>query len=59
MMEHWLAYATYDDGTEIRKEFPYNENGNYSKECDRQYALEAWLINAHEGCNFYSVSYEN
>ena len=36
------------------------ENGNYSRECERQYTLECWLIEQgekHGGCTFYSVAY--
>lgn len=53
----WNAVAEYADGTRIEKDFPYNEGGNYNAECERQYELEAWLIEQHEGCTFYSVSY--
>lgn len=41
---HWNAAATYADGTEIDKDFPYCERGNYKAECDKQYALEWWLM---------------
>ena len=57
-MGYWRAYATYDDGTEIDTRFPYNDGDNYNKECETQYAIECWLMAKHEGCNFYSVSYE-
>lgn len=53
----WLAEARYEDGTEVRKEFVYNEDGNYYRECDREYELEAWLIGLHDGCIWYSVVY--
>ena len=53
----WNAVAEYADGTRIEKNFPYYEDGNYQAECERQYELEAWLIERHEGCTFYSVSY--
>lgn len=53
----WNAVAEYADGTRIEKNFPYYENGNYQAECERQHELEAWLIEQHEGCTFYSVSY--
>lgn len=57
-MEHWEARATYEDGYEIDKEFPYTANGNYLKEDEEQYKIEAWLIEeAHEGCTWYSVNY--
>jgi len=55
--EYWEAVGRYDDGTEIVKYFPYYEDGNYSAEADRQYSLENWIIDAHPGCNFYSVNY--
>ena len=54
----WIAVAEYADGTRIEKNFPYNEGGNYNKECEKQYELEAWLIGLHDDCVFYSVSYE-
>ena len=53
----WNAVAEYADGTRIEKNFPYYEDGNYQAECERQYELEAWLIERHEGCTFYSVNY--
>lgn len=56
-MGFWLAIGRYDDGTEIEKKFPYLENGNYNAEEQRKYELESWLIEQHEGCNFYSVDY--
>lgn len=54
----WHAVAEYLDGTVIDQYFPYNENGSYQRENDRQYELECWLIEAHEECTYYSVSYE-
>jgi hypothetical protein len=53
----WEARATYEDGTEVCKYFPYNENGNYTAECERQYELEEWLLGYHDGCTWYSVTY--
>ena len=53
----WEACAEYADGTSIRKTFPYNENGNYSRENERQYELECWLIERHPGCTWYNVNY--
>ena len=53
----WVARADYADGTSIEKTFAYNEQGNYHLECERQYELEAWLIERHEGCIWYSVDY--
>lgn len=53
----WEAIGRYSDGTEIVKYFPYSENGNYVRECDRQYELEEWLITVHEDCVYYSVCY--
>ena len=49
---------TYADGTRIEKKFPYSEDGNYNKECEKQYELEEWPIGQHDDCVFYSVSYE-
>ena len=54
----WVAEARYADGTEICKYFPYNENGNYLAENERQYELECWLLEQHDGCIWYSVGYE-
>lgn len=54
----WIAVAEYADGTRIEKKFPYSEDGNYNKECEKQYELEEWLIGQHDDCVFYSVSYE-
>lgn len=53
----WLAEAEYADGTSILRYFPYNENGNYSLECERQYQLECWLIERNPECVWYSVNY--
>lgn len=51
----WEAIGRYADGTEIEKYFPYNEDDRYALECEKQFKLEEWLINAHEDCIFYSV----
>ena len=56
-MAKWVAWARYADGTEIEKAFPYRENGSYSRECEREYQLECWLIEEHEGCVEYSVNF--
>lgn len=53
----WNAVAEYADGTRIEKNFPYDENGNYQAECERQYDIECWLMSQHEDCIFYSVAY--
>lgn len=53
----WLAVAEYADGTSIERRFPYQEGGNYGTECERQYEIETWLIEQHEGCIYYSVCY--
>ena len=53
----WEARATYEDGTEIEATFEYCEDGNYEAECQRQYEIECWLIEQHEGCTWYSVDY--
>lgn len=53
----WNAYAEYEDGTVINSNFPYNENGIYNAECERQYELEEWLITSHPNCMYYSVTY--
>ena len=54
-MEHWEARATYEDGFEIDKEFPYPLNRK--SDDDQQFELEEWLLNVHEGCTWYSVNY--
>ena len=53
----WEARAEYADGTTVERTFPYNEDGNYSRENERQYELECWLIGYHEDCIWYSVNY--
>lgn len=57
MTEYWEAIAEYDDGTRIEKRFPYHEGGNYEQENERQYQLEEWLLQAHDGCTFYTINY--
>ena len=49
----WEARAEYEDGTEVCKYFPYNEDENDDKE---QFLIEEWLISHHEGCTWFSVS---
>ena len=56
-MKKWTGYAEYADGTYIERDFSYNANGNYEKECEEQYDIESWLIERRPGCTFYSVSY--
>lgn len=56
-MEYWNARATYEDGFEIDRYFPYNADGNPQKENEEQYEIEAWLLEEHEGCTWYSVDY--
>ena len=56
-MGYWEAVGRYEDGTEIIKYFPYDEDGNYTREEERKYDIEAWLIDAYEGCIYYSVDY--
>lgn len=56
----WNAIGEYADGTRVEKNFLYNEEGHYNRECTRQYELECWLIEQgekHGGCTFYSVAY--
>ena len=52
----WNAVAEYADGTRIEKNFPYYEDGNYQAECERQYELEAWLIEQHERLSLIHIS---
>ena len=57
----WVASAEYEDGHIVEKCFPYNEDGNYRLEENRQYELEEWLIcRAHPQSvpTWYSVSCE-
>lgn len=54
----WIARAEYADGTEIEKDFPYFEDGDWERECKRQQQLEEWLINQKDGCIWFSVSCE-
>ena len=51
----WDAFATYADGMTIEENFPYNENGNYYAERERQAALEAWARAQHSNCICWSV----
>lgn len=51
----WEAVAEYADGTTVRELFPYHECGNASRENERQYEIESWLIATHEDCIWYSV----
>lgn len=53
----WEAIAEYANGIRIEKYFPYNENGNYNMECERQYELEAYLLGLYDNCIYYSVDY--
>lgn len=53
---HWLASATYADGTEVEREFPYTAE-NYREEQEEQYRLESWLLGYHPDCTWYSVSF--
>lgn len=48
----WRAVAEYADGTYIEKFFPYEGNGSWKDDNDRQFELEAWLI---EGAHTDSV----
>ena len=50
----WEARATYDDGFEIDKLF--SEAINIDED-EQQYLIECWLMEAHEGINWYSVDY--
>lgn len=60
-MGKWLAKATYEDGTEIEKEYPYTANGNYYLEEEEQYMIECELIEdnyySFGECTWYSVDY--
>ncbi len=56
----WEAVAEYMDGTRIERNFPYQENGSWRFENERQYDLECWLMEQayeHGGCTFYSVTF--
>ena len=54
-MAHWEARATYLDGYEIKKDFPYPLNNK--NDSDQQFELEEWLLQKHDDCTFYSVIY--
>lgn len=59
-MGYWLATATYEDGFEIEKKFPYAENDNYAKEEAKIYDIECWLAtfaNEHGSWTDYGVNY--
>lgn len=53
----WIARAEYADGSSVEEVFPYAEGGDIRLENQRQYDLECWLIEGHEGCTWYSVDY--
>ena len=56
-MTIWNAYAEYEDGTIIDKNFTnYCSNNTYEDECDYPYYLEDWLINQHQNITFYSIN---
>lgn len=55
-MYKWEAVAIYEDGSSIRKTFPYDEDGCYLREEERQFDIENWLISRHPGCDWYSVT---
>ncbi len=50
---YWEARAEYADGTEIERNFAYDERRS---DGDQQYDIEAWLIERHEDCTYYSVN---
>ena len=50
---YWEARAEYADGTKIERNFAYDERRNDS---DQQYDIEAWLIERHADCTYYSVN---
>ena len=58
MAKKWIAKATYNDGTYIRRAFNYTEQGNAALEIERQYILESWLMDQHDGINWYSVDFQ-
>lgn len=50
----WEARAEYADGTMIEKYFDSNPCAHEDEE---QYRIEAWLIEQHEDCTWYSVNW--
>lgn len=56
-MEYWNCRARYADGFEIERNMPYTANGNYVKENEEQCEYEEYLLSAHNGCTWYSVTY--
>lgn len=61
VMEKWIAYGEFADGTSVERAFPYTGYNTYTGECEAAQDLEAWIIEVvgekHGGCTFYSVSY--
>ncbi len=57
-MGYWVARGKYADGTTVEKRFRYQEDGDANLEAERQYELEAWLIERDKECTWYSVEYE-
>lgn len=53
-MYFWNARAEYEDGTSVDVNFAYRED---EADSDQQYELEAWLIERHPGCTWYSVNF--
>lgn len=50
----WIASADYKDGTRVDR--PFCDTPDKS-DSEREYELEEWLIEHHEGCTWYSVSW--
>lgn len=53
----WLAEAEYADGESITRWFAYDEHDNYQQEGDRIHEIEEWLIQKHDDCTWYSVTF--
>ena len=52
----WEARAEYEDGTSVCRYFEANEN---ISEAEDEYRLEAWLLDRHPNCTWYSVNWIN
>lgn len=53
---HWEGYAEYEDGT-VKTITRQCRAKNYYGECEEEHAIECELIEGHEGCLHYEVSF--
>lgn len=52
----WELRAEYSDGSSYAGYVEYDST-SLKTDSDIQYDLEAWLIDRHDGCVWYSVTY--